>query len=243
MKYGIQWVRSLIFVGQAYFMMLVIGLLWLPWALISPAGAFAGCHAWCRWTRWTASWMVGLKTEVRGTPPTDEVIVAGKHQSFLDIIMIYGSIPRGKFIAKKELKWAPVLGQYGMRIGCIFVDRGKKAVAIKRMAAEVEAGKSNGGQLIIYPQGTRIAPGADVPYKIGTGVLYSQLGLPCVPVGCNVGLFWPRIGIYRKPGTAVIEFLPRIEAGLEVDAFMGELEKRIETNSDALMAEAGFVAK
>jgi 1-acyl-sn-glycerol-3-phosphate acyltransferase len=239
--YAIQWVRSLVFIVCMYVMMLVISVLYFPWAVFSRTGAFAACHAYCRYVRWSASWMVGLKTEVRGTPPTDEVVVAGKHQSFLDIIMIYGSVPHGKFIAKKQLKFSPLLGQYAMRIGCIFVDRGKRGKAIRQMAAAVENGKSDGGQLIIYPQGTRTAPQARVPYKVGTGVLYSQLGLDCVPVGCNVGVFWPRHGIYRKPGLAVIEFLPRIKAGLEMAAFMAELEEQIETNSNALMAEAGLV--
>jgi 1-acyl-sn-glycerol-3-phosphate acyltransferase len=93
---------------------------------------------------------------------------------------------------------------------------------------------------VIYPQGTRIAPGVKAPYKIGTGVLYSQLGLDCVPVACNVGVFWPRHGIYRKPGLAIVDFLEPIKAGLKTPAFMTALEDAIETRSDALMAEAGF---
>jgi 1-acyl-sn-glycerol-3-phosphate acyltransferase len=108
------------------------------------------------------------------------------------------------------------------------------------MVADVAAGRAQAGQLIIYPQGTRIAPGVKAPYKIGSGVLYSELGQDCVPVACNVGVFWPRHGIYRKPGLAVVEFLPRIKAGLPVDAFMARLESAVESRSVALMAEAGF---
>ncbi len=236
----IQWVRSLLFVGQAYFMMLVIGLLYFPWALFSRHGAMAGCHAWCVWVRWTARWMVGLETEVRGTPPTDEVIIAGKHQSFLDIILIFGAVPAGKFIMKKQILYTPIIGQYGARIGCVAVDRGKRTEAIKKMVREVAEGSAHPGQLIIYPQGTRIKPGVKAPYKVGTGVLYKETGQDVVPVACNVGLFWPRTGIIRWPGTAVVEFLPRIPAGLELDDFMQRLESDIETHSNRLMAEAGF---
>ncbi|MEY4304522.1 MAG: hypothetical protein RIT52_697, partial [Pseudomonadota bacterium] len=96
------------------------------------------------------------------------------------------------------------------------------------------------GQLIIYPQGTRVAPGVAKPYKVGTGLLYDQLGQPCVPVGTNVGVFWPKRGILRKPGVAVVEFLPRIEPGLPVPAFMAKLEQEVEASSNRLMAEAGF---
>jgi 1-acyl-sn-glycerol-3-phosphate acyltransferase len=78
------------------------------------------------------------------------------------------------------------------------------------------------------------------PYKVGTGLLYEQLGQPCVPVGTNVGVFWPKRGILRKPGLAVVDFLPCIEPGLPVAEFMERLETVVETSSNALMAEAGF---
>lgn len=240
MKDAVQWVRSLIFVVQAYFMMLPIGLLFFPWALFSRKGALTACKTWCWWVRWTAAWMVGLRCEVRGTPPTDEVMIAAKHQSFLDIILIFGAVPAGKFIMKRELLKAPILGQYALAIGCVPVDRGKRSQAIKKMVADVARGKQQPGQLIIYPQGTRIPPGVSAPYKIGTGVLYEELGQDCVPVATNVGLFWPKRGIMRRPGLAVVEFLPRIEAGKPKAAFMTQLEAEVETASNRLMREADF---
>lgn len=240
MSYALQWTRSLIFSLCAYVMMGVLGILFFPWALISRRGALAGCHTWCRWVRWSARWMVGLRTEVRGTPPSDEVMIAAKHQSFLDIILIFGALPAGKFIMKRELMWAPVIGQYGLKIGCVPVNRGQRGRAIKKMVADVAKGAQHPGQLIIYPQGTRIAPGVKAPYKVGTGVLYEQLGQDCVPVAANVGLFWPKRGVYRKPGLAVVEFLPRIKAGLTKEDFMAKLEDEIETASNRLMREAGF---
>lgn len=238
--YLIQWLRSVLFIIQMYVAMAVIGIVMFPFAIFSPRGAMAACHGFCRWVVWTLGWMVGLKTEIRGTPPTDEVMIAAKHQSFLDIILIYGSVPRGKFIMKRELLWAPILGQYAMRIGCVPVNRGKRAQAVKTMVKDVAEGRTMPGQLIIYSQGTRVAPGDKVPYKIGTGVLYAQLKQDCVPVACNVGLFWPKRGLYRKPGTAVVEFLPRIAAGMSIKPFMATLERQVEQKSNALMQEAGF---
>ena len=237
-----QYLRSLLFIGQMYVAMLVLAIAYFPWAVMSSAGAHAACHAYCRWVLWTLDRMTGLKTEVRGTPPTGEVMIAAKHQSFLDIMMIYNAVPRGKFIMKRELMFAPLLGQYALRIGCVPVNRGKRGAAIAKMLADVKSGKQQGGQLIIYSQGTRVAPGAKRPYKIGTGALYEQLGQPCVPVATNVGVFWPRHGILRKPGLAVVEFLPEIAPGLPRHDFMARLEAEVETASDALMAEAGFHA-
>jgi 1-acyl-sn-glycerol-3-phosphate acyltransferase len=60
-------------------------------------------------------------------------------------------------------------------------------------------------------------------------------------VAVNVGVFWPKSAIMRQPGTAVIEFLPRIPAGLDIRTFLERLEAEVEPASDALMAEAGFV--
>lgn len=236
----IQWLRSLIYVGQIYLMMPVIGLAYAPWAIFSRHGARAGCKAFSRWCFWTARWMIGLRCEVRGTPPKGEVLVAAKHQSFLDIMMIFTACPSAKFIMKKEILWTPVIGLYAKRLDCVAVDRGKRGAAIDKMVSDVKAGKAEPGQLIIYSQGTRVAPGVHKPYKVGTGVLYEQLGQPCAPVATNVGVFWPRKGIWRKPGVAVVEFLPQIAPGMEREAFMAHLEDVVETRSDALMQEAGF---
>ncbi len=240
MGYAVQWLRSLLFVTQMYLMMAVLAVFFTPWAIFDRRGAYAGIHTYCRWVRWTAAWMVGLRSEVRGDIPRGEALIAAKHQSFFDIILICSEVPRPKFIMKKELKWAPILGWYALRIGCVPVDRGKRGAAIQQMMEGVKAGTALPGQLIIYPQGTRVAAGATKPYKVGTGLLYQQIGQPCVPAATNVGVFWKRTGIYRKPGLAVVEFLPAIAPGLELEAFMARIEDLIESASNRLMDEAGF---
>lgn len=240
MRYALQWLLSLIFIIQMYVAMAVVGILYLPYALITPDGALAGCHAYCRWVLFSLRVITGLRCEVRGTPPTHPVLIAAKHQSFLDILMIFHAVPRGRFIMKKELVYAPVLGWFGLRIGCVPVDRGKRGVAISKMMSAVKSGAQKAGQLIIYSQGTRVAPGVKAPYKVGTAALYLQMGQDCAPVATNVGVLWPKRGIVRKRGLAVVEFLPIIPTGLTSAVFMERLEREVETASDALMAEAGF---
>lgn len=235
-----QWLRSLVFTVQIYAMMAIMAVFFTPWALVDRRGAFAAVHTWCRYVRWSAAWMIGLRSEVRGEVPSGEVMIAAKHQSFFDIIILVSELPRPKFIMKQELKWAPILGWYALRIGCVPVDRGKRGQAIAAMMQRVRSGRQEPGQLIIYPQGTRVAAGAKRDYKVGTGLLYQEMGVPCVPVACNVGVFWPRRAILRKPGLAVVEFLPVIEPGMPLRPFMAQLEQVIEDRSDALMAEAGF---
>ena len=235
-----RWVRSLVFVVQMYLAMALLALVFTPWAILDRAGAFAGIRTYCRYVRWSARWMVGLTSEIRGPVPVDEVMIAAKHQSFFDIILICSVVPRPKFIMKQELRFAPILGWYALRIGCVPVNRGQRGQAVRKMLADVAEGRSAPGQLIIYPQGTRVAPEAKVPYKVGTGLLYAEGGLTCVPAATNVGVFWPRSAITRKPGLAVVEFLPEIPPGLPVEIFMDRLSETVETASEALMAEAGW---
>lgn len=236
----LRWCLSLVFVVQMYLAMAVLAVIFAPWALFSRRGARAACKTFCRWVIFSLRLLCGLRTEVRGTPPAAEVLVAAKHQSFLDIILIFNAVPAGKFIMKRELMFAPFLGQYALKIGCVPVDRGKRGAAIAQMKEDVAAGAAEPGQLIIYPQGTRVAPGATRPYKIGTGLLYEQLAQTCVPAATNVGVFWPKRGILRKPGLAVVEFLPPIPPGLPVAEFMARIETEVETASNRLMRDAGF---
>jgi 1-acyl-sn-glycerol-3-phosphate acyltransferase len=242
MGYPLQWLRSLLFNINVYLSMAVLAVYFTPPAIFNRDWAFRGVRTYCRYVRWSARWMIGLRSEVRGPVPQEELLIAAKHQSFFDIIILCSVLPRPKFIMKSQLKWAPILGWYALRMGCVPVDRGKRGKAVAKMKADVASGLSLPGQLIIYPQGTRVAPGAPRPYKIGTALLYEQLDQPCLPVAVNVGLFWPRQAVYRKPGLAVVEFLPVIAPGMAQEAFMGALEARIEAGSNALMAEAGFDA-
>ena len=235
-----QLARSILFNVLMYLAMAAIGAWYLPQAVFSRDKALEACKVYCRWVRWSAERIVGLRTEVRGPVPVEPCIVAAKHQSFLDIILIFSAVPRGRFIMKSLLKWAPILGWFALRIGCVPVDRGKRREAIRQMLADVKSGRVEPGQIIIYPQGTRVAPGASLPYKVGAYVLYEQTRQPCVPAATNVGVFWPRHGVLRKPGLAVVEFMPPIEPGLDQPAFLGRLEAEVEGASDRLMAEAGF---
>jgi 1-acyl-sn-glycerol-3-phosphate acyltransferase len=242
MGYAIQWLRSVAFTIQIYTVMALLGIVFAPYALFSKNGARMACKSFCRWVLWTAPWMIGLRCEIRGPVPENEVMVAAKHQSFLDILMIFNAVPQAKFIMKRELLWTPVIGLYAKRLGCIPVNRGKRGTAIAQMVRDVAAEFQEPGQLIIYPQGTRVAPGAYKPYKVGSAVLYEELKQPCVPAVTNAGLFWPRSGLLRKPGLAVVEFLDPIDPGVERKEFMARLEAVIEPGTRTLMQEAGFVS-
>lgn len=223
-----------------YLLMAIMGILFAPAAIYSRGGAYWAIKVYCRTVFWVLRILCGLKVEFRGEVPQGEVIVASKHMSFLDVMMHAYALPRVKFVMKRQLRYAPILGLYGMRIGSAPVARGKKGSAVRKLVRDVESDKENAGQLVIYPQGTRVLPGSDKPYKVGAGVLYTRMGQDCVPAATNTGVFWARRSPYRYPGTAVVEYLPMIERGLKLDEFMKRLEDVVETRSNALMREAGY---
>lgn len=232
------YVRGTFFVVQMYLVMALMALVYTPLAVFTRSAAFAGVHHYTAYVRWSARFLIGLRSEVRGTVPTGEVLICSKHQSFFDIIMLVSVLPKPKFIMKKELQRVPIIGFYARRIGCVPVDRGRRSEAIHQMKAGVAAGRDLPGQLIIYPQGSRIPPGEKRPYKVGAGVLYDALDQTCIPAATNVGVFWPRTGVRRSPGLAVVEFLDPIPPGLPMPEFMERLEDVVETASDQLLEEA-----
>jgi 1-acyl-sn-glycerol-3-phosphate acyltransferase len=108
------------------------------------------------------------------------------------------------------------------------------------MAAEASKRAAEGRDIVIFPEGTRRAPGAPPAYKPGVALLYDMLNLPCVPVALNSGLFWPRRSLVRRPGTIVVEFLPPIPPGVPRKEFLPRLQAQIETASARLLP-AGHV--
>lgn len=230
-----QWLKSIFFIFQMYLVMAIMATIYMPLTLFSQEWTFRGVRNYCHWVRFSAHHLVGLKSEIRGTPPEDEVLVCAKHQSFFDILILCSVLPRPRFVMKKQLRNTPIVGYFARKIGCVVVDRGKKQLAINQLIQGVNSSQSNESQLVIYPQGTRVAPNQKKPYKIGAYVIYEMLNKPCIPVATNVGCFWPRRAILRRPGKAVVEFLPPIDRGLTQRDFMAQIEAVIEENSNRLM--------
>lgn len=243
MAYTIQYMRSVLFVVLMYLWMAVLGIIGAPFAATSRDKAYWFIKLYCRNIVWLLRVLCRIKIEVRGDVPSGDVIIASKHQSFLDVILHMMLVPRAGFIMKKELTYAPILGFYASRIGVAPVRRGDKAKAMKKMIEDVEAGGDQPKQLVIYPQGTRVPPGTHKPYKIGAGVLYEKFNKPCIPVATNAGVLWPKRGLYRKPGTVVMHYMDPMPAGLKIKEFMRSLEKTVEAGSEALAIEAGFQSK
>lgn len=221
---------------------LVMGLAWWPKIRRDPSQAHVLPVVWTGRLLAAARTILGISVEVRGTPPTQDCIIAAKHQSFLDILAIAHAVPQCGFIMKREVLRVPVMGHYARLAGCIPIDRTRGSEAMRQIIAGVQAARASGdglGQLIIYPEGTRTRPGERRKYKHGVGTIQAATGLPIHPVAVNCGLFWPRDGLRMRPGRAVIEFLDPAPPGGSASEVVERLEVVVEGASDALMAEAG----
>ena len=108
------------------------------------------------------------------------------------------------------------------------------AAVLRRAEEEVRQGR----QFVIFPEGTRTAPGAPPHYKAGVGMVYVDCGVPCLPVALNSGLFWPRRTFMRSPGTLVVAFLDPIPPGLKRDEFLIRVETAIEEATNRIVAVA-----
>ena len=173
--------------------------------------------------------MIGITQTVRGNRHLDHpVLYAVKHQSAWETIILCWLLTAPAFVLKRELLRLPIIGWFFLKTGCIPVDRsaGTKALRDMRVAGQDLAKK--GRSMLMFPQGTRVAPCMDQPYQTGVFSLYQAIGLPVVPVSLNSGHVWPRNSWLKYPGRVTVEFLDPIEPGLDRKRFMTTLEKRIE---------------
>jgi 1-acyl-sn-glycerol-3-phosphate acyltransferase len=228
--------RSALFFLWFVIVSVVVNILSLP-ALILPRLVTVHCsRTWSRLTLWGLQVFAGLSFEVRGTVPKNTgVLIASKHMSMWDTITLYLILFDPAVVLKKSLLWVPFYGWYVWKAGSIAIDRDGKASALRKMVADSKTALASGRAVMIFPEGHREEPGAPPDYKPGVAALYGALGVACIPVALNSGLFWT--GFIKKPGKIVVEFLDPIPPGLKRADFMRELETRIETATGKLVAE------
>jgi len=232
-------IGSALFVIWMYGLMAILGLLCSP-LLLGPRSWVRGCFALYRHLVFAGLRVLcGIRFEVRGREniPAGPALVASKHQSMFETLAFWHILPDPAIILKKELKYLPFFGWYAMKLKNVAIDRSAGASALKAMLRAARERAHEGRQVVIFPQGTRVEPGAPESYKPGVAGLYGAMDVPCVPVALNSGLYWPPSGFIRKPGTIIIEFLEPIPAGLPRARFMEQLESRIETASLALLPD------
>ena len=222
--------RSLAFNLAFYLWMAILGLVCLPVLLLPRRYAWAVGRLYLRQILALLRVLIGLDHRIRGAEhlPHGAAIVAMKHQSAWDTLILPLLFADPAVVLKRELLWLPVYGWWQMKLGMIAVDRGAGARALKQIVAQAKRALADGRAIVIFPQGTRTPQGSSLPYQPGLAALYLQTGVPVVPVALNSGLFWPRRSFLRRPGTITLEILPPIAPGLDRAAFQARLEQAIE---------------
>jgi 1-acyl-sn-glycerol-3-phosphate acyltransferase len=235
------WARALAFNLAFFAWTAVLATVGLP-LLLGPRAATIRLGRF--WASSVLDWLsitVGIHHEIRGLDriPRDGCIIAMKHQSAWDTLIIPVVLRDPVFVLKRELLFVPFFGWYLARAGSIAVDRKAGAGALRRMLAGAQPAAAAGRPIVIFPEGTRVAPGERRLYHPGIAALYQALALPVVPAAVNSGLFWGRRSFVKHPGRIILEFLDPIPPGWPRPRLMGELEQRIETATDLLLREGG----
>ena len=231
--------RSLLFNGMFYAWTGILSVVVLPLVLLPSSYLVRMIHFWTRSAIGLLGVVVGLRYQVRGLKnlPDGAVIVACKHQSAWETLALWCVLRQPAYILKQELCWIPVWGWMIRKAGMIPVDRTGGMRALKRMVERAGEIAAHGRPIVIFPEGTRIAPGEAGDYHPGIAALYTGLELPVVPVALNSGLFWPRRQ-HQRPGTITMEFLPPLQPGSPRKAFMAELRAAIAEATTRLELEA-----
>ena len=204
----------------------------------------AGVRLWTQGIALLLKVLVGIVTEVRGREylPDGAAIIASKHQSAWETIMFNQILFDPALVMKKELSRIPVYGWCAVQAGHIVVDRSAGTKAMKHLLRAAQTVTGMGRKVVIFPEGSRTAPGKRRPYQPGVAALYNYLQVPLVPVAMNSGHFWGRRSFSKRPGRIIVQFLPPMPQGLPRKAFLADLQDRIETATKALATES-FVDK
>lgn len=230
--------RSLVFLVLQVTWTGALAVLFLP-LLVLPRGILqAGARRWCAGTIALARVVCGIRSRVVGREhvPAGACIVAAKHQSAWDTYFFHGILGDPVYVMKKELTGIPLIGWYMRRAGSVVIDRSARVQALHMLVTGATAALRGGGQVVVFPEGTRVAPGETRPYHAGVAMLYAGCGVPVVPVALNSGRLWGRNAFRKHPGTVTVRILPPIPPGLPRKVFMERLRRDIET-ACAEMAE------
>jgi 1-acyl-sn-glycerol-3-phosphate acyltransferase len=194
-------------------------------ALFGQEAVIAGSRRWAQYHYLCVRWILGIRVEVEGQFPTGACIIAMKHESMLEAIEILRLIERPATVFKAELIRIPVWGWVARRHGVIPISREAGSAALRMMLKAAREAAAADRPIVIFPEGTRVAPGERPDLRPGIAGLYKTLGLPVYPVALNTGRLWPKGKILRYPGVVKVQVCAPIPAGLPRE----EIETRIHT--------------
>lgn len=235
-------IRGLIFTGVYYVLSLIYVLVSLPFLALPGRGPVTAIiRSYTRAVNHALRWITGIRKEVRGRDrlPEGAFILAPKHASWGDGFMIYPEVKNLAFVTGDHLERFPLIGGILRKLGAIVIDTcggGERKAA--SLAEGMARARGEGRRVLIYPEGHLAPVGYHFRYKPGVWHMQKAMDVPIVPVATNLNCFWNQEEIKKIPGTAVIEFLDPIPAGLPKEEAMKRLTDAVEARSAELIAEA-----
>lgn len=219
--------RSLLYALVFYGGTVPAVLLSFPISLFGTRAIRGWAHLWVRFHRACARHLLGIQSRIEGLPPEGAALVAVKHQSMYETLEIILMLEEPAMVLKRELIRIPLWGWVVRRYGVIVVDRTAGAAALRAMMRAGEAAIAEGRPIVIFPEGTRVAPGAQPPLQSGFAGLYRALRLPVVPVAVDSGRLSPRNSFVKRPGTVTFRFGEILPPGLKRDQIEAEVHRAI----------------
>lgn len=170
-----------------------------------------------QWARWQMFMLIklcalGFRVEGRAHLPSGAAVILSKHQSAWETIAFQEIFPPQTWVLKRELLWVPLFGWALALLRPIAIDRSAGRQAIEQVIEQGRDRLQSGIWVVVFPEGTRVAPGTRRRYGIGGAVLAAATGYPVVPVAHNAGSFWPRRGFLKHPGTIRVVIGPAIDS-------------------------------
>ncbi|WP_018078096.1 lysophospholipid acyltransferase family protein [Thiobacillus denitrificans] len=184
---------------------------------------------------WLARWVLGIRYVVKGAEnlPEQPAVILAKHQSAWETVAFLFLFPPVSPVIKQELLNVPFFGWAFRMLSPIAIDRGAGREALKQIVARGKEKIAQGFWVLVFPEGTRVAPGEKGRYGIGGGWLAAESGAPIVPVAHNAGEVWPKNAFIKCPGTITVSIGPAIATAGKSAA---ELTRAVEAWIEAEMA-------
>ena len=215
-----------------------------PYALVALAtfplprmARYRIISGWSRLVIFLARSVLGIECRIEGREnlPARPCVILSKHQSAWETLAFQQIFPPQVLVLKRELLWIPFFGWGLALMSPIAIDRTRGVAALRSIARRGRERLEQGFWVVVFPEGTRVAPGERRAYQLGGAWLAVASGAPIVPVAHNAGRVWPRNAFIKRPGTVTVRIGPPIEpANMDPKSLNALAETWIEEQQKAL---------
>jgi 1-acyl-sn-glycerol-3-phosphate acyltransferase len=171
-------------------------------------------QGWSRFNMWWLRVTCRIDYQLKGVEhiPDQPLVVMAKHQSTWETLFLHQYLPPIAWVVKRELLWIPFFGWALALLRPVAINRQAGASAVKQVIRQGVKHLHQGQWVLVFPEGTRVAPGVRIRYGMGGAVLAVRSGCPILPVALNAGKLWPRGGFIKHPGTIQVVFGPLFDS-------------------------------